>query len=85
MNVSIHIERLVLDGVNVPYAQRPLLQAALEAELARLVTEGGLTPSLQSGGVFAQQPGGSIQLSAGGEPVRLGQQIAQAVYGGIGQ
>jgi hypothetical protein len=84
MNVNIYIERLILDGVDVPYAQRPALQAALEAELARLIGEGGLTPGLAMGGSFPRVPGG-MTLDGGGDPSALGQQIAQSVYGGIGQ
>jgi hypothetical protein len=38
MNISVHIERLVLDGLFVSHGQRPLLQAAVEAELTRLLT-----------------------------------------------
>ena len=85
MNVNIHIERLVLDGVDVPYAQRPALQAAVEAELARLIAAGGVAPGLASGGAYARVPGGSIELTNGGDPTVLGGQIAQAVYGGIGE
>ena len=85
MNVNLHIERLILDGVHVPYAQRPALQAAIEAELARLVREGGLTPGLQSGGAYARARGGSIQLSGDGNPATLGQQIARAAYLGLGK
>jgi hypothetical protein len=85
MNVNIHIERLILDGVHVPYAQRPALQAAVEAELTRLISEGGLTPGLQSGGAYPRVPGGSIQLPQDGNHAALGSQIARAVYGGIGK
>jgi hypothetical protein len=84
MTIYIHIERLVLDGIDIPYAQQPALQAALEAELARLVAEGGIMPA--SGGSFARVPGGSIDLNeSGGDPAALGGQIARAVYGGFGQ
>ena len=85
MNVNIHIERLILDGVDVPYAQRPALQAAVEAELARLIAEGGLSPHLASGGAYSHGPGTSIEMNDSDSPAALGQQIAQAVYGGIGQ
>jgi hypothetical protein len=60
------------------------LQAAVEMELARLISEGGLTAGLQSGGAYAHVPGSSIQLKGDGNPGALGQQIAQAVYGSIG-
>jgi hypothetical protein len=84
MNINIHIERLVLDGLPISHSQRPLVQAAVEAELARLLAADGLAPNLQAGSVLPYVPGGSIQLASDGNPKRLGQQIAQAVYGGIG-
>lgn len=84
MNINIHIERLILDGLPISHSQRPLLQAALEAELARLLAADGLTPNLQMGGALPYVPGGSIHLASDGNPKTLGQQIAQAVYGGIG-
>ncbi len=83
-NINIQIERLILDGLPISHNQRPLLQAAVEAELARLLAADGLAPNLQAGGVLPYVPGGSIQLASDGNPKTLGQQIAQAVYGGIG-
>ncbi len=84
MNINVNIERLVLEGVSVPPSQRPLLQAAVEAELGRLLTAEGLSAGLRSGGVVPRVLGGTIQLSPESNPTQLGQQIAQAVYGGIG-
>ncbi len=84
MNVSIHIERLILDGLSLSHTQRPLVQAAVEAELARLVAAQGISPSLQAGGALPSVPVGSIQLTSDGNPRMLGQKIAQAVYGEIG-
>ena len=49
MNINLHIERLVLDGVNIAPDQRHLLQASVETELTRLLTDGGLSPSLAQG------------------------------------
>jgi hypothetical protein len=84
MNINVNIQRLVLEGVSVPPSQRPLLQAAVEAELARLLTAEGLGSGLRSGGAVPRVPAETIQLSSEGNPTQLGQQIAQAVYGGIG-
>ncbi len=84
MNININIERLILDGISVPHAQRPLLQAAVEAELGRLLTEGGLGSELRSGGAVPSVPAAAIQLAADGNYTQWGQQIARSVYGGIG-
>ncbi|WP_297324640.1 hypothetical protein [Nitrosomonas sp.] len=83
MNISLHIERLVLDGVTIAPNQRHLLQASVEAELTRLLTDGGLAPSLTHGIALPRLSASSMQLT-GNNPAQLGQQIAQSVYGGIG-
>lgn len=85
MNVRLHIERLVLDGVGVSPAERPLLQAALETELGRLLATGGVSPDLQGGIAVPSMRAGGIEMQQGGGAERWGQQIAQAVYGGIGR
>jgi len=84
MNINVSIERLILDGLPLTHSQRPLVQAAVETELARLLAAGGLAAYLQAGVALRSIPGGSIQLPSDGNPNTLGQQIARAVYGGIG-
>ena len=84
MNISLHIDRLILDGISLSHAQRPLLQAAVEAELGRLLTEGGMGAEWQSGGAVPSLSAPAIQLSPEGNPTQWGHQIAQSVYRGIG-
>jgi hypothetical protein len=83
--IQVHIDRLILDGIAVPHAQRPHLQAAVEAELTRLLTNGGIASHLTTGGTVPHLPGGAIDLSPHSNPTQLGHQIAHAVYRGIGQ
>jgi hypothetical protein len=83
-NIIVTIDRFILDGLDLPYHQRPQLQAAVEAELTRLLVAEGLAPGLITGGALARVPAGAIQLTGDNDPTHLGQQIAQAVYGGIG-
>ena len=85
MNVALSIEQLVLDGIDLPHDRRPLLQAAVEGELARLLATHGLGPGLLAGGALPGVEGGAVQLAGDGDLVQLGQQIAQAVYEGIGR
>ncbi len=85
MNINLHIERLVFDGVSLAPNQRHLLQASIEAELARLLTEGGLTQQLGQGLTVPKLTGAHIQINQGNNPAQLGQQIAASVYSGIGQ
>lgn len=84
MNIHLHIERLILDGLPVQAGNGAQLQAAFEAELARLLADGGLSRELAQGGVVPSVRAGAISLVAEGQPAPLGNQIARAVYGGIG-
>lgn len=83
MNIQIHIDRLLLVGLNVPYHQQALLQNTVEAELARLMITGSLSSSLMTAGTVPVLSGEAMQLEGSSDPVRLGQQIAHAVYKGI--
>lgn len=84
MNLSVHIERLILRDLPLQAGGGELVQAALEAELSRLLAEGGLAAGLQGGGALPSLPALNIQLPAQAEPAQVGVQIAQAVYGGLG-
>jgi len=64
MNLEVRIGRLVLEGIALAPEQRPRVQAALEAELARLLAEGGLAPALLAGGALPRLPADSFTLSA---------------------
>ena len=83
MNINLHIDRLILDGVTIAPNQRHLLQASVEAELTRLLTDGGLASGLAQGTALPRLSTSCIQVT-GNNPAQLGQQIAQSVYGGIG-
>jgi hypothetical protein len=84
MNINIHIERLVLDGLTVAPGQHLLVQAAVETELARLLTAEGLSAEFLAGGAMPSVRAGGIHLMKDSNPKQLGQQIARAVYKGIG-
>ena len=85
-DIIVHIDRLVLEGIDLPAGQRPLLAGALAAELGRLLAEGGLDRGLSGGGAWRSVPGGTIELGGpAAEPGGLARQIAGAVYGGLGK
>lgn len=84
MNINVHIDRLVLDGLPVTRSDKPVLQAEVEAELIRLLGAAGLNSALQTSGASPSVRAGNIQLAMNSNPSRLGQQIAEAVYRGIG-
>lgn len=90
MNVRLHIERLVLDGIPVAPDQRPHLQAAIEQELTRLLSAGGsedtgrgINKELQAGASLYSVQANQIDISPDSGPAEIGRQIAGAVYGGI--
>ncbi len=85
MNINLHIERLVLDGLNISPGQGPQVKAAVEAELTRLLSGGGVAAGFQGGIAVSSLRGDSIQLESSAKPQQLGNQIARAVYGGIGK
>ena len=49
MNVELHIERLVLEGPQLPPGGRAALAGAFGRELTRLIQAGGLPPALLGG------------------------------------
>ena len=83
MNVNLHIERLVLDGIDLSPQERSQLDVALRAELTRLIAAEGINPSLQQGGAYNRLAAGNVQFSPGQSPDVMGQHIAQSVYRGI--
>lgn len=85
MNINVHIDRLILDGLPVTHSQGPSVQAAVEVELARLLAAEGPNPALLSGGALPSVRAGNIEVTSENSPLQLGQQIAQAVYQGIGR
>jgi hypothetical protein len=82
MNINVHIERVVLDGVRVGETRG--MRRTMERELTRLLAEGGLSPEFHGGGALPSVRGGTIGLEKGCPAARLGAQVAGAVYHGIG-
>lgn len=83
MKIDLHIERLILDGLPIDSGQSAEVQAAVEAELARLLMNGGLDAGLLAGGALPSLRGGAIQLTNESNGAHLGAQIAQSVHGGL--
>ncbi|MBD2303343.1 hypothetical protein [Nostoc sp. FACHB-190] len=83
MNIELQIEELVLHG----FAQkdRGRIQQAIEQELTRLLTEQGIPASLSRSHEIQQLQSGSFNVKAGMGVEAIGSQVAQAIYGGMGQ
>lgn len=76
--IDLHIGELILR--DVPYALRYRIAAAVEQELARLLNEQDLPPSIAQGGHIPHIDIGTIQLEPKAKPGAIGAQIAQSVY-----
>ena len=81
MNINLHIERLILDGLPVGEGQGPSVQEAVERELAERLAAGGV-PGL-AGHLQRVQAPDRIALARAAAPSELGAQIAGAVYGAL--
>jgi hypothetical protein len=84
MNINLHIERLILDGLQVGRNQEPHVQAAVEAELTRLLSENGLASHFKTGGAVPRLDASAMHLTASSSPIQMGTQIARSVYSGMG-
>lgn len=86
MDVRLHIERLVLDGIAVTPSERASLTDAVQAELSRLVTAGGVSDAVAGGFAVPSLP--AATMTAAGLPFNareFGRDVARAVYSGIGR
>jgi hypothetical protein len=80
--VNIHIERLILDGLSIPYHHQEKFQAAVETELRNQFTN-NLPESLMQCRALSEISAGDIQITDASDPVCLGQEIGRAVYEGV--
>ena len=83
MNVNLHIERLILDGLPINQRDAARVRDAIETELTQALMRDGLAKSLSNGGAFASVPQSTI-LIRHARADSIGQQIGRAVYGGVG-
>lgn len=86
MNVELRIERLVIDDAALGAAPGAThaFAAAVEAELGRLLSAGGLGPALSGGGAVPSVRGGDVPVNgATTAPADLGRSVAAAVHGGL--
>jgi hypothetical protein len=79
----VRIDRLVLDGLALGPGDAGRVRRAVEAELGRLLAEGGVSPALASGPALPAVDAGGFVVDRRG-PSTLGRQIARALYRGIG-
>jgi len=81
VNINVHIERLILDGIPVTHGEGADVQVALETELVRLLTEKGLGGT--AGGAISSISGDPIRLTDTSKASNIGNQVAGAIYASI--
>jgi hypothetical protein len=81
-DIDFHIEELILHGFAA--GDRDRIGAAIQQELTRLFTEQGMPRSMAQAGI-EQLKGGTFNVSAGMRADVVGTQIAQSIYGGLGE
>lgn len=84
MNINLHIERLILDGLPLEARDSATLRAAVEVELARLLTQKADLSNWQTSAATPSAPATVIKL-AENSPAQIGRQIAGSIYGVIGK
>jgi hypothetical protein len=83
MNINLHIDRLVLDGLPFAGPDAGLLQNALETELTRLLVADGQSGRLDfSSGATSRLTAPGIRVM-NGNPTLTGEEIARSVHGGL--
>ncbi|MGO1500975.1 MAG: hypothetical protein ACTHWH_06785 [Marinobacter sp.] len=83
MNINLHIERLIVDDIDIQPQQRGELKAAVTAALRQQLVSQGTAFSTQSHTSFSSVNAGSISLPTSPGTESLGQQIGHAIYRGI--
>ena len=81
MNIKVHIERLVLDGLRMEARDSAQVQATVEAELVRLLSESGIPAGLQAGFNQARIHAPVAQLNSSPHAREIGAQISKGIYG----
>lgn len=79
--IEVYIERLLLDGLPLDRVHAKAVHAAVEQELTRLLTQGGLPRELQTSRAVPAMRSPEIPLE--NKPVSMGTRIASAVHSAI--
>jgi hypothetical protein len=80
--VELHVGQLVLEGFRP--GDRHRIGAAMERELARLMSEHGVPAALGAGGEVPVLRAPAAALPADASPSILGARLARSVYGALG-
>jgi hypothetical protein len=79
--IELHIDKLVLHGL--PPGGRYRIADALQAELGRLLTERGVSPSRAGDAQVARVDAGSFDVPPGSTAVGIGTAVARKLHGAL--
>jgi hypothetical protein len=82
MNIALHVERLILNGLPITGTEAELVRSALETELYRLVAEGRIAAHALNRFEATSGPL-TLRLERGAPPETLGRSIAQELYAAL--
>ena len=81
--VSLHIDRVVLEGFRFGVREQAGLASAMQVELSRLLSAHGLAASLLCTAASPRLDAGELRVAHGSSAQRLGRAIAQSLYRGL--
>jgi hypothetical protein len=80
MNVNLHIDQIVLDGIDLAPGQNQLLQHAIINQLTTILARQRIGASLRDSSNWDSLQGNSIHLGRTADAATLGPQLADAIY-----
>jgi len=83
MSVHLHIDRLVLDGIDLGVHDQAVLRDAAATELATLLRGRALPDAIGGGMSVPTVRGADISVTRDASAEQIGAAIARSVYGGI--
>ena len=83
-DISLHIERLVLNGFAYSLYERGELQNALHQQLTALIAQGGLG-DLIGGGLVPSLRAEGIRISSSTAPNQVGAMVAGSIFNSLRQ
>jgi hypothetical protein len=84
MAIAVHIERLVVDGIDVDPRQRTVFVETIAGELERLIGERGLSGRVRMGFATPSLKAAPVQLAAPFDPAACGVAVASALFRTLG-
>jgi hypothetical protein len=80
MKINLRIERLVLEGLRLENHHGPIVKAAIEAELGRLLAKRSLVPDLSAELATPALRTRDLNLTANPNPGEMGRAIARSLH-----